>query len=290
MHPILDLLVPAVLVLLMLVVGLGLTGADLLRVRDRAGLIVLATLIQIVALPALAAGLIRLFEPEAPIAAGLVLLAACPGGALSNYYCHLARADVAFSVALTAFASLASLVTLPLAIGIGFTLLGRTQLLVAVPMARILLQLLLFVLLPIVTGMLTRARWPAGTLRWLPTLNLGGTVALLALLAAIFAEHRSALDNGDVGVFLLAAGFTVLCFAVGSLVGRLLRLRGPTVASLAFEFSIRNLAIQAMVAVVALGQPEYLLFGAVFLVIQAPLALLAAGLLRLNCRHVSASR
>lgn len=280
MNPILDLLVPAVLLLLMFVVGLGLTGADFVRIRDRKGAVMLATVAQATLLPLLAAGLVWVFYPEPHIAAGLILLAACPGGALSNYYCHLARADVAFSVVLTAVASLASLLTLPLAAHLGFLLLGNVEGRVSVPVVRILLQLTLFVLLPLLVGMSTRARRSTATLRWLPTLNRVCLVALVLVLLVVFVDQLGTFSSGVVSIVLLAVLFTLLSFAVGAALGWVLKISSAATASLALEFSVRNLGVMALVAVSVLGRLDYLLFGAVFLVVQFPIALLATRLIR----------
>lgn len=280
MNLILDLLVPALLVLLMFVVGLGLTGADFRRVRDRSRTVVVATLAQVVLLPLLAVGLVRGLVPQPHIAAGLVLLAVCPGGALSNYYCHLARADVALSVVLTAVASLASLLTLPLAAYLGFFLLDSEGIPISVPVGRILQQLLLFVLLPIAVGMATRARWPAATLQLLPLLTRLCMTALIGLLALIFVDQLGALSNSILSLIVLSVLFTVLSFMLGATLGWLLRLGSAATSSLGLEFSVRNLAIMALVAVSAFGRTDYLLFGAVFLVVQFPIAMLATAVLR----------
>ena len=280
MSPILDLLVPAVLLLLMLVVGLSLTGDDFQRLRVRSTAFALATLAQMVLLPLLAAGLVWCFDPLPPIAAGLVILAACPGGALSNYYCHLARGDVAFSVVLTAVASLMSLVTLPVAAHLGFFLLGQSDIQVSVPVVRILLQLLFFVLLPIALGMATRALWPNGSVRWLPTLNRVCTTALVGLLGAVFVDQIDSLDSGAFTVVALAVAFTGLSLVLGASLGWVLRLEGAAISALALEFSVRNLGIMALVAVTVFGRLDYLLFGAIFLVVQFPVALSVTSLVR----------
>lgn len=280
MNPILDYLVPPVLFLLMFIVGAGLTPSEFRHVRDRPITIVLATLAQVILLPALAASLVWILEPRPHIAAGLVLAAACPGGALSNYYCLLARADVALSVVLTAVASLASLVTLPVAISLGFALLGNQDPRVSVPVARILLQLVVFVLLPIGMGMVTRSRWPVAMTRWLPGLNRIGLGALIGILVVVFVNQAGALSGEFLSVILLAVMFTVLSFMLGASLGWVLRFGSASISSLGLEFSVRNLAIMALVAVSTFGRVEYLLFGAVFVVVQFPIAILAARLLR----------
>ncbi|MEJ2085547.1 MAG: hypothetical protein P8Y44_07695 [Acidobacteriota bacterium] len=280
MHAILDLWVPVVLVLLMFIVGLGLRVDDFRRLRDRIGTVCVATVGQILIVPLVAGLLVLLFEPPAFIAIGLVLLSACPGGALSNYYAHLANADLALSVTLTAISSLASIVFTPLAAYVGCSLFIGENIWVDIPLQRILLQLMFFIVLPIGLGMILRYRRPRESVRWLPKLNLLGFVALAALLVAVFVDQRSALDSGVLSISFLAIAFTFLCFGLGWGLGWALSLDSAGSLTLALEFSVRNLGVMALIAVTILGQLEYLLFGAIFLVVQMPTALTAVFVLK----------
>ena len=69
---------------------------------------------QFVALPFVTYILIVALQPPAAVAMGLFLVAACPGGNVSNFISHLANANTALSVSLTAFATLLSIVFTPL--------------------------------------------------------------------------------------------------------------------------------------------------------------------------------
>ena len=280
MHPILDLWVPALLVLMMFVVGSGLTTEDFRRLGDRAILLIAATAAQLVLLPAIAGLLILVFDPVAPSAIGLLLLSVCPGGAISNYYAHLVKANVALSVVLTAITSLACTVTTPFAAQLVFSLVWAEGTRVHVPAGRVLLQLALFVLLPIAIGMGWRSRQPARVRRWLPLLNRISIISLVALLVTILVDQRHAIGGGIGPVLVLAVAFTLACFAVGAALGWALRARPGESASLALEFSVRNLGVMALVAVNVLGNTEYLLFGAVFFIVQMPTALAAVGILK----------
>ena len=288
MYTLLDVWVPVVLVLLMFIVGLGLTGDDFRRLRDRIGTVCLATVGQILILPLVAGLLVLLFEPPPFIAIGLVLLSACPGGALSNYYAHLANADRALSVTLTAVSSLTSIVFTPLVAYVGCSLLVDKSIWVDIPLRRILLQLLFFIVLPIGLGMILRHRRRQGALYWLPRLNLLGFVALAALLGAVFVDQGAALDSEVLSISLLAIAFTLLCFGLGWGLGWILRLDSAGTLTLALEFSVRNLGVLALMAVTILGQLEYLLFGAIFLVVQMPTAFGAVFVVaRLDTRTVA---
>src|SRR5262249_37235500 len=67
----------------------------------------------LVLLPPLAVGLVWLFAAPPDIAAGVLLVAACPIGGVSNGYSSLARASTALSVTLTGLSCLCASFTIP---------------------------------------------------------------------------------------------------------------------------------------------------------------------------------
>ena len=280
MHPILDLWVPALLWLMMLVVGLGLSRDDFRRLRGRSASVAAATLAQIVLLPLVAVGLILAFDPATPTAIGLILLSVCPGGAISNYYAHVVKGNVALSGVLTAITSLTCLVTTPISAQVICSLLFAETTRFEVPTTRILLQLGFFVLLPIALGMGFRSLRPALALRWLPGLNRISIVALIGLLIAVLVDQRQAFSDDVDNVIALAIAFTLAGFGIGTVTGLAVRASLDETVSLALEFSVRNLAVMALIAVSILDNLEYLFFGAIFFIVQMPTALTAVGILK----------
>src|SRR5437773_2638551 len=127
LKPVLDIGVPALIILTMVVVGLGLTVGDFRRVVSKPGLVAAATVGQLVCLPLIALVLVRSLGLSPSVEKGMLLVAACPAGSMANLYGLLARANVALSVTLTAVSCLAALVTMP-ALLIGFqAYLGETS-------------------------------------------------------------------------------------------------------------------------------------------------------------------
>ncbi|OFX34351.1 MAG: symporter, partial [Bacteroidetes bacterium GWA2_42_15] len=68
---------------------------------------------QFVLLPAFTFLLVLLINPTPTVALGMILVAACPGGNISNFISSMARANVALSVSLTAFSTLAAIFMTP---------------------------------------------------------------------------------------------------------------------------------------------------------------------------------
>ncbi len=155
---IIDVFIPAIVVLLMLLVGTGLQLAQFKAMLRSPRLVIAGMLAQILLLPAGALLIIFLVRPRPELAAGLLLVAACPGGALSNTYCYLGGLNVALSVMLTAVSTMLSFVVLPLILGITFPAIASGWEM-DIPVRELALWLLLFLLLPIGAGMLIRARY-----------------------------------------------------------------------------------------------------------------------------------
>lgn len=69
---------------------------------------------QVLLLPALTFLLVIMLNPPPSIAMGMILIAACPGGNISNFISYLAKANVALSVSLTAFSTLSATFITPI--------------------------------------------------------------------------------------------------------------------------------------------------------------------------------
>ena len=108
-----SILLPAALFIIMLGMGLSLIVEDFKRVvlYPKAVLIALAN--QLLLLPVIGFVLTFVFGLQAELAVGLMLIAACPGGATSNLISHLAKGDTALSITLTAISSLITIFTIP---------------------------------------------------------------------------------------------------------------------------------------------------------------------------------
>ncbi|HMB59974.1 MAG TPA: bile acid:sodium symporter, partial [Xanthomonadales bacterium] len=111
--------VPAGLILLMFGMGLQLTRRDWLRLVRLPRAVLAGLLGQFILLPAVAFLMVYFLSLPLAVAAGIVILAACPGGVVSNSISFLARADIALSVTLTAVSSVLALLTVPLIVSFG---------------------------------------------------------------------------------------------------------------------------------------------------------------------------
>ena len=268
-----DIAVQITVFLIMTVVGLDLTGVDFRRLGERPRLIIVATVAQWTLLP-LSAWAVAWVLPLPPhVVAGMVLLVACPAGAISNYYSFIARADVALSVTLTAISAGTSVVALPLISAAGFSLLLDHAARVKVPIVPVAIQLTINLLIPVLLGMWLRARFPEFVTRHRTAARRLGDVALVMTVAILlFGLGGRVLE--DIGATILSAiVFTVVAAGAGLIVGAALRADRRQLQTLVIEFACRNTAITILIGVVVLDRPELAVFGLVVFLTQVPIML-----------------
>ena len=116
MDQISSLIVAVCLMLIMLGMGLSLTVQDFQRIAYKPKAVLVGLLNQLIFLPIIGFALAKGMDLDSPIAIGIMILAACPGGATSNLIAHLAKGDTALSVTLTAIASVVTIFSIPVII------------------------------------------------------------------------------------------------------------------------------------------------------------------------------
>ena len=280
MEMLVDIAIPVVVIMMMFVVGLELTLEDFRRIQSYPKPVLVGTAGQLIILPLIAVVLAFVLDPPRHIVAGMVLVAACPAGAISNYYVYLARANVAFSVTLTAVTTVLAFVTLPVLTALGFKLLLDQQETIPVPVGDMMSQLFVVLLLPTAAGMWARHRWTVWVKRHgslLKQLSLG---ALALLIAFIIQDQAENLVTQIGELFLTAVLFTLFAMAAGMVIGRMLGLSSRDWFCFMVEYAARNMAIATVVGASLLGQTEFVLFAAAFFLIQVPLMLVATAFQR----------
>lgn len=266
--------IPALVWFLMLVVGLELTPADFRRVLRYPRAVTVATLGQLLLLPACAALLIWAQQPEPWVVAGMVLLAASPGGAISNLYTYLGHGNLALSVTLTAISTALALATMPVFAAAGLALFLQASDQITVPVGRMVGQLLVMLLLPLGLGMALRLSRPMLVAAARKPLRLSSLIALACLVILILIDQRGDLWAAAGTAVPVALSFCILTMAAGFTIGALTRLSAVDRFTLLIEFSTRNLGMVAIIGALVLGQVKLVLFATLFFLVELPIVLL----------------
>ena len=147
---------PIALALIMLALGLGLTGQDFLRVLKQPKDFIVGLICQLILLPVIAFVLIKIFNSPLELALGVMIIAAAAGGVTSNVLTKFANGDVALSVSLTAIISLISIISVPFIVFMSADLLEISNISKEISMIGISMKMFLVVTLPVLLGMVIR--------------------------------------------------------------------------------------------------------------------------------------
>ncbi len=101
------------LAVIMFGVALGITIDDFKRLLKKPKILLVGIFSQFILLPAVTFLAILIIKPHPSFALGMMMIAACPGGNISNFFSKMAKGNAALSVSLTAFATLVCLAMTP---------------------------------------------------------------------------------------------------------------------------------------------------------------------------------
>jgi BASS family bile acid:Na+ symporter len=263
--PLLTVGLPIALFVIMVGIGLTLTGDDFRReARAPRGALVI-TLAQLLLMPLLGFAVVALLDLSAAIAVGLVIAAACPGGSTSNLIAYLARANVALSIVLTVLASIGTILTLPFFVGLALDQqAGVDDVAVSMPLGRTVALLLGVVLVPVTVGMLVRRRAPDRAARLERAVSAFGGAVLVLLILGIAFTVRDRL-----GELLADAGPAALLLNLGGLlvgygVAAAARLPKADRLTASIELGVKNTTIGILIAVTVIGQEDMAVPSAVY--------------------------
>jgi len=204
---------PIALALIMLGLGLGLTGKDFLRVIQNPKDFFVGLICQLILLPVVAYILILIFNTSAELALGVMIIAAAPGGVTSNVLTKFAKGDVALSISLTAVISLVSIISVPFIIFTSAGLLGITNISSEITMTGIALKMALVVTIPVLTGMIIRKfaeNFVSSNISLIEKIT-SGLFAIVFL--SIFIEERENIFS-----YLAQAGIIILVLNVSMMI------------------------------------------------------------------------
>jgi BASS family bile acid:Na+ symporter len=181
---------PVALFAVLFGMGLSLVPEDFRRVLRHPKAKLVGLTCQLVMLPVIAFALALLFRLPGELAVGLMVLAACPGGATSNVITHLSKGDTALSVTLTAISSMVCVFTIPWIVGWSMEWFMDGSAAVQLPFWKTLGQLTAVTILPIVCGMALRGARPTLAQRLERPAAVFALVFLALIIAAAVAREK----------------------------------------------------------------------------------------------------
>lgn len=247
---------PVSLALIMLSLGLTIRYSDFTRQLSAPRPLLIGLTAQMLGVPLLALIVITLFKLPPALAAGLMILSFCPGGVTSNWFSHMAKANVPLSISLTVIASIVTPFTIPVLSELALqTLMGDARP-VQIPLGLTMLRLFVVSVIPVSLGMLVRARLATFSDRWQPRIYRLSTSLFLGVIVAILLQQWPQLpgflaQSGTASMVMILAGM-----GLGTWLADMLKLNAGDRHTLTIEVGMQNGGMALVVTHGVLHSPQ----------------------------------
>ncbi|KJD35892.1 symporter [Tamlana sedimentorum] len=231
------------LAIVMFGVALGITLNDFKQLLKTPKLILVGVLCQFVLLPLLTFLVVWVIKPQPSIALGMLMVAACPGGNISNFMTHLAKGNTALSVSLTAFATFIAIFMTPFNFQFYGSLYPPTaQILKEVALSPVdIIQLVILILgIPLVLGMAFRYKFPVMALKLSKLLKPLSIIVFGLIVVLAFSKNIDIFNNYIHYVLLIGVFHNFLAIILGFSVAKFFKLSFTNQKTIAIETGIQN--------------------------------------------------
>ena len=246
-------LLPVAIALIMLGMGLSLTISDFTRLLRAPKPVITGLIGQLALLPIIAFGLAYVFGLSAEFAMGLLIVAVCPGGTMSNVISQLCNANLALSVTLTAICTIIGIVSTPLLIQIGYDYFLEDSA-VEFSLLNASLGLLVITLVPIGLGMLINRFKPTLASKAEPFFRKGSAGFMVVMIIAIMIQERANLVESFSQLFLVCLSLNLLTIFAGLGLAKWQKLSPRDGITLGIEIGIQNATLAILIALTFLSQ------------------------------------
>jgi len=246
---------PLVLAMIMFGMGMSLTKDDFSRLLRIPSSVVAGLVGQVLLLPIMAFSLILILELPAHLAIGIMVLASCPGGTTSNLISHIARANLALSITLTAITTLICVFTTPFIIKFSLDYFGVDN--ANFSLLNTTLGLIFISLVPVIIGLWVRHKAPVFALRQEPFFRKLAVIFMLLMIAGISWQERGMLLQSFPDVFLITIGLNLLATLMGVVVAKLVMLSKKDAVTLGIEIGTQNASMAILITLTFLDNPSY---------------------------------
>ena len=193
-------------------------------------------------MPVVAFALAKLLNLSPELAAGLVLVGACPGGTASNVMVYIAKGDVPLSVAMTSCSTLLAPILTPLVL---LLFAGEW---IPVDAGSMFLSIVQVIIIPIVLGILINYFLPKAVEKSTEALPLVSVVAIVAIVAAVVSGNRDTIATTGALLFVAVILHNVFGLLFGYLVGALTGLDVTQRRAISIEVGMQNSGLGASLA------------------------------------------
>ncbi len=224
-------------------VSLGISINDFKRLFKKPKILFVGVLSQFILLPAATFLAILLIEPHPSFALGMLMIAACPGGNVSNFFSKMAGGNAALSVSLTAFATAVCIFMTPFNLQFWGSLYPPTNaILETVSLDWLsLLELVSLILgVPLLLGMLIKHHHSKIAHKIEKILKPLSMLVFIALIGIAFSQNLEVFADHIHHVIFLVIFHNIFAFILGFYTAKSFGLNYQDTKTIAMETGIQN--------------------------------------------------
>jgi len=222
--------------------GLTLNLSDFKAVFSKPKDVLIGCLCQFTIMPVLAFLLAKGFHLPAELAIGVILVGCCPGGTSSNVITYLSKGDTALSVGMTAVSTILAPVLTPLLVKL---FAGE---MVPVDVLGMFLSIIEVIIAPIALGLIVKEFLPKATTAITTYLPAFSTIVITMIVAAVVSANAGRLHTCGMLVIAVVILHNLCGYALGFLVGDVLKLTTPKQTAISIEVGMQNSGLACSLA------------------------------------------
>lgn len=229
--------------IIMLGMGLALTINDFKRIKEQPKGVFIGLVNQLLFLPLIGLLLVFVLKLEKEFAVGIILVAACPGGATSNLITNLAKGDLGLSITLTALSSVITVFTIPLIVNAALSHYMGAEESIHLDFWDTFLKMVMITLVPVSIGMFVRSKNVLFANKMERPVKIISVLFMALIIIGAVLKNKAILATAlpDIGPAVI--GLNVITMLIGFLSGKLLQLDLKQRISISIESGIQNASL-----------------------------------------------
>jgi BASS family bile acid:Na+ symporter len=227
-------------------VALGLRKENFTEVVRNPRGIFTGVISQFLLLPAITFLLVWLIRPLPGIALGMILVAACPGGNVSNFFSSISKGNVALSVSLTAIATLMATVMTPLNFEVWGSILPYTANMlrtISIGYMELFQTVVMILAIPLMLGIWFSIKFPKITKSIIKPIRWISMVILLAIIGLAFYNNLDLFLEYFHYLFFIVLFHNLAALLTGYFFSQSMKNKSEDVRSITIETGIQNSAL-----------------------------------------------
>ena len=251
-----DIFLPLALFIIMLGMGLSLQISDFRRVVLYPKAVFLGLTNQLILLPIVGYAIAVAFGLSTEMAVGLMILAACPGGATSNLIAHIAKGDTALSITLTAISSLVTIITIPFIVNFALENFSNGGQDIQLPIPKTILTIVVIIIIPVSIGMLIKAKNATFALKMDKPVRIVSAAFLALIVIGAILKEKAILVDAFKEVGLSTLSLNLVTMLIGFLTAKAFRLNVEQAKTVSIESGIQNGTLAIFIATTLLKNSQ----------------------------------